>query len=216
MNILILNCDYDEEMDTNGGELIRAHLNNLGINADIVNCFDNRFPLRLDYDGVIITGSRASVYETLPWITKLRTVIKQIDELSIPTLGICFGFQIIADAFGGTVKSSGHFEEGFKLIKVNGHQLFNSLPKDFLVYESHGDIAVELPSGAKNLSSNWCNEAFQLRNFLGVQFHPEITMPVAQKMAERDRKDINSPVKIANNYSATLRVIENFVNEFCK
>ncbi len=216
MTILVLNCDYDEDAETNGGELIRNYLISLGINVDIVNCFDNRFPSKLDYNGVIITGSRASVYEKLPWITKLRTVIRQIDENSIPTLGICFGFQVIADTFGGTVQSSGRYEEGFKLIKVNGHQLFSSLPKDFLVYESHGDIATQIPTGAKLLSSNWCNEAFQLRNFFCVQFHPEITMSIAQKMAERDGTEVLSPVKIADNYSATLRVIENFVNGFCK
>lgn len=216
MKILILNCDYDEEADTNGGRLIQAHLGSIGVDSEIFNCFDNRFPSKLNYAGAIITGSRASVYENLSWITKLRATIRQIDEASIPTLGICFGFQMIADTLGGSVQSSGRFEEGFKLIKVNGHQLFNSLPKDFLVYESHGDIAVELPSQAKVLSSNWCNESFQLRNFFCVQFHPEITMPVAQKMAIRDGKEVISPVKIADNYSATLRVIENFVENFCE
>ena len=216
MKLLILNCDYDEGADTNGGELIRAHLNRLGINSDILNCFDNQFPSRLDYSGAIITGSRASVYEKLSWITKLRTFVKELDERSIPTLGICFGFQMIADTFGGIVQSSGRYEEGFKLIKVERHDIFNSLPRDFFVYESHGDVAVELPQGAKLLSSNWCNEAFQLRNFFCVQFHPEITMPVAQKMALRDGKEVFSPEKISEKYSATLRVIENFVENFCE
>lgn len=215
MKILILNCDYDKDAETNGGRLIQTYLENLGVNTEVVNCFENNFPGGLDYDGAIITGSRASVYEKHSWINKLKTFVRQLDENSIPTLGICFGFQIIADTFGGTVQSSGRFEEGFKLIKVNGHQLFNSLHKDFFVYENHGDVAVELPANARLLSQNWCNEAFQLRNFFCVQFHPEITMPVAQKMALRDGKEVFSPEKISERYSATLQVIRNFVDNFC-
>lgn len=216
MKILILNCDYDLDPETNGAKLIRDYLENLGVVVEVMNCFDDEFPDELDYDGIVITGSRASVYENLSWIEELRDTIKEIDEQATPTLGICFGFQAVVDAFGGIVKSGGRYEEGFKKINFDDHWLFNSLNEELLVYESHGDIALELPKGATLLSKNWCNEAFQFRNFFCIQFHPEITFEVAELMAERDGKDFEIISKnIPEKYDLSLQVIKNFV-EYCK
>lgn len=216
MKILILNCDYDLDPETNGAQLIKDYLESLYINVEVLNCFDDEFPDELDYNGIVVTGSRASVYENLSWIEELKNTIREIDEKATPTLGICFGFQAVVDAFGGVVKSSGSYEEGFKKVNFNDHWLFESLQKELLVYESHGDIALELPKNAVVLSKNWCCESFQFRNFFCVQFHPEITREVAELMAERDGKDIDIISKdIPEEYNLPLQVIKNFV-EYCR
>lgn len=57
-------------------------------------------------DGWIITGSPASVYQPLTWIAPLEQLIREVDGLKRPLVGICFGHQIIARALGGSVVKS--------------------------------------------------------------------------------------------------------------
>jgi GMP synthase-like glutamine amidotransferase len=54
-------------------------------------------------DAWIITGSSAAVYEDHPWLPPMREFVRQAIDQTIPTLGICFGHQLMAQAFGGTV-----------------------------------------------------------------------------------------------------------------
>ncbi len=54
-----------------------------------------------DVEAVLITGSPAGVYDPLPWIEPLKEWIRAAGERSIPQVGICFGHQIMAEAFGG-------------------------------------------------------------------------------------------------------------------
>lgn len=54
-----------------------------------------------DFDLFIITGSKFSCYENLPWITKLKEFVKRHDDGPIKFFGVCFGHQIIAEALGG-------------------------------------------------------------------------------------------------------------------
>ncbi|MBI4016431.1 MAG: type 1 glutamine amidotransferase [Candidatus Aenigmarchaeota archaeon] len=216
--MLILNCDFDENPETNGGQLLRRQLAQLGArNILIKNVFQEELPSESELkttEGIIITGSRASVYEKHNWIPELAKTLKKINALKIPTLAICFGFQIVAQTFGGQVEKSGTFWEGFMPIKVNNtHQLFENFPAQVKVYHSHGDVAKTLPKDAKILATApHAIQAFELKNFWCVQFHPEITPQVAITMAERDGKDtekILNRVKI--NYELPLLVIKNFL-----
>ncbi len=223
MKTLVLNCDFDKNPSTNGAQLMHAHLADL-TDAIIKDAFENQIPDESElgsYDCVIITGSRAAVYEGREWIKKLSEVVLAIDRLEIPTLGVCFGSQLIAQSLGGNVENSGKFSEGFARISLNSegkaHWLFNGFPETFDVYHSHGDVATKLPEGSTILATNEnCSQAYAIRNFLCVQFHPEITPDVAAAMAARDGKNMEKIMNsVRNDYKIPLNVLFNFINH-CK
>ncbi len=220
MNILILNCDFDKNPETNGAHLIKSHL--AGNDVAIKDVFENEFPDKSkisSYSHVIITGSRASVYDSAGWIKNLVDVVKTIDKDNTPTLGVCFGFQIIAEAFGGNIESSGHFEEGFKTVALTDsgkrHFLFSGFPQRFMAYQSHGDIATKLPDNAAILAKNGNSiQAYSLRNFHCVQFHPEILPETAIKMALRDGKNLNNIIGgVGSDYNLPVVLFSNFIEQ---
>jgi GMP synthase (glutamine-hydrolysing) len=123
--------------------------------------------------GVILSGGPASVYDddapALPeWV--------QAEEL--PVLGICYGMQLLALAYGGTVMPADHREYGPATISIEkGHApLFAGLPEELGVWMSHGDHIAELPPGFTVLaqSSNSPVAAMGKGPILGLQFHPEV------------------------------------------
>jgi len=166
-----------------------------------------------------MTGSRASIYNDKEWIKKFLELVKII---TIPTLGICLGYQAVTTAFGGHVESSGKFEEGFKEILINDkdvqNSLLNNINQKFMVYESHGDIATELPKGANLISrNNFSNQMFEYKNFFCMQFHPEILPPTAIKMAERDNIDVDEILNGVNiKYDLTINIFKNFLNKISR
>jgi GMP synthase (glutamine-hydrolysing) len=94
-------------------------------------------------------------------------------------LGICYGHQLTAQLFGGTVKKNKEREYGRQELFVDDHNdLFNGLPGNITSWMSHGDVVSRLPKGftaiAHTLSTP--NAAFRAkdRKVFGVQFHPEV------------------------------------------
>lgn len=61
--------------------------------------------------GIIIGGSSHAVYEKLPWMARLQEFIKAMVYQQKPTLGVCFGHQIVAAALGGTVEKGAEGRE---------------------------------------------------------------------------------------------------------
>ncbi len=221
MNVLVLNCDFGKNKETDGGEILKAIIEKLNHTATLLKIFDNQLPTfgeLKQFNKVLITGSKASVYDkTNEWIPKLEELIREIDKLEIPTLGICFGMQIITQALGGRVEKNTVFEEGFREIELNEKgiesKLFKGIPRKVKVYESHGDHATQIPIGAKLLAKNNVSlQAYSLRNFYCMQFHPEITTGVVEAISKRDSKDVNKLLNgVDKTYSMPLKVIENFL-----
>ena len=225
MRILILNCDFDQNQETNGAELLRRYLTGFGI-SEIVsyNVFASHFPPEEElsyFSGIIITGSRASVYENLEWIRRLENTVRSVDNMGIPALGICFGFQIVAQSLGGNIRPSGSFEEGFLPIDLlpagHDHFLFNGFSLTPVFYQSHGDIADRLPEASIILARNKHSiQAYTIRNFFCVQLHPEILPETAIKMAFRDGEKIDGILNsVDKGYHMPLRILSNFL-EYCK
>ena len=129
-----------------------------------------------NYKGIIFTGGPNSVYDmSSPHYTK------EILDLGIPVLGICYGSQLIAWMCDGKVSPCSKSEYGKIEIetKKTDSKLFKNVPKNSIVWMSHTDYISEAPEGFEITSfSEDCpcasmeNEA---KGIYAVQFHPEVT-----------------------------------------
>jgi GMP synthase (glutamine-hydrolysing) len=122
---------------------------------------------------LVLSGGPASVYaEGAPDIDPA------IFELGIPTLGICYGMQLMARDLGGAVDRTGVSEFGKTSLQAEPGALFEGLPDEQVVWMSHGDSVVAPPKGAIVTASspNTPIAAFEdaERAVYGVQCHPEV------------------------------------------
>jgi GMP synthase (glutamine-hydrolysing) len=122
---------------------------------------------------LILSGGPASVYaEDAP------RVDPRIFELGIPTLGICYGMQLMALDLGGRVDRTGVSEFGKTELKVETSVLLKDTPPEQTVWMSHRDSVVAPPEGARVVAGSLSTPigAFEApeRALYGVQFHPEV------------------------------------------
>lgn len=130
-------------------------------------------PRAEDTMGLILSGGPTSVYEDTLGLSK------EILNIGIPILGICWGHQFIAYSLGGKVKYGDKGEYGYGEVFVDEEDtILKGMPKKFQAWVSHRDEVVELPLGFIPLAhSERCKiEAMRHREkpIFGVQFHPEV------------------------------------------
>jgi GMP synthase (glutamine-hydrolysing) len=122
---------------------------------------------------LILSGGPASVY--VDGAPKLDTAIF---ELGIPTLGICYGAQLLALELGGRVDRTDAGEYGKVDMRTTGGTLFTALPEEQTAWMSHRDTVVAPPTGAEIVATSEHTPvaAFEdrARKLYGVQFHPEV------------------------------------------
>ena len=123
---------------------------------------------------IILSGGPSSVHED--GSPKLDP---QILELGVPVLGICYGFQILAQTLGGRVDKTGKREYGAtKLSIASGGTLLAGQPDLQVCWMSHGDQVMQAPSGFEVLASTETTPvaAFESKEkkIYGVQWHPEV------------------------------------------
>ncbi|MFS8477650.1 MAG: glutamine-hydrolyzing GMP synthase [Micromonosporaceae bacterium] len=124
---------------------------------------------------IILSGGPSSVYET-----GAPQVDPALFDTGVPVLGICYGFQAMALALGGTVARTGQREFGGTPLRVagGGGVLFAGLPAELDVWMSHGDSVTEPPAGCvvTAATAGAPVAAFEdpARRLAGVQFHPEV------------------------------------------
>jgi len=124
--------------------------------------------------GLILSGSPCSVYAK-----DAPHPDKAVFDLGLPTLGICYGVQLMAHHLGGKVEHSARREYGSGLLTHTGSSpLFHGLAKTLDIWNSHGDKITKLPRGfhAAGTSDNSPYAAIEhpKKRFYGLQFHPEV------------------------------------------
>lgn len=124
--------------------------------------------------GVIFSGGPNSVYDENAF-----HIDEKIFDMGLPILGICYGMQLMTHSLGGKVEPAGHREYGKAEIKVlEDNALFGDLPKEQVVWMSHGDLVTQTPEGFTTIAtSESCPIAAMAnteRKFYAVQFHPEV------------------------------------------
>jgi GMP synthase (glutamine-hydrolysing) len=122
---------------------------------------------------LILSGGPASVYAP-----GAPDVDPRIFGLGVPTLGICYGMQLMARDLGGAVESNDVSEYGKAELEADESSLFRDLPSGQTVWMSHRDSVTAPPAGAEVVarSPNTPIAAFEdhERRLYGVQFHPEV------------------------------------------
>lgn len=131
--------------------------------------------------GIVLSGGPSSVYEQ-----GAPQLDEQILELGVPTLGICYGFQVMAQHFGGEVAQTGAREYGATDASVttasadggSANPLIVDQPAAQTVWMSHGDSVARAPEGFEVLASTASTPvaafANDERKLYGVQWHPEV------------------------------------------
>jgi GMP synthase (glutamine-hydrolysing) len=123
---------------------------------------------------IILSGGPSSVYEE-----GSPQLDKEILELGIPILGICYGFQTLANALGGRVDKSGKREYGATNLSVTAAgEILAGQPDSQVCWMSHGDQVMEAPAGFEVLASTEITPVAAFANsekkIYGVQWHPEV------------------------------------------
>ncbi len=138
-----------------------------------------------DPQAVVLSGGPASVYaDGAPQLDPA------LFDLDVPVFGICYGFQAMAQALGGTVARTGTSEYGRTELKVTGGALHSDLPITQPVWMSHGDAVTAAPDGFEVVASSAGAPvaAFEdrARRLAGVQYHPEVLhSPHGQQVLSR-------------------------------
>lgn len=175
-------------------ELIARRIRELNVYSEVLphNALANELKNK-NYQGVILSGGPASVDDN-----DSPGIDKEIFNLNIPILGICYGMQLIAKELGGTVVTSSTREYGGSSLKINENsKLFNDVPKNINIWMSHSDSVKDVPTGFRSVASTTTCKVASFehiqKQIFGIQFHPEVSHTDYGK-----------------------NIIENFVLQICK
>lgn len=216
MKIGILACGItpDELIEDFGtySEMIASLVSSVkdGFEFETYDVRDGHFPeSATSCDGWIISGSKFCVGEQSPWMIRLQDLVVEIYAKKVPTVGICFGHQIVAIALGGKVgKYAGGWGIGLHRYETTTDDtLFSALKGGFTLNAMHQDQVLELPESAEILArSDFCEyAALNYSNIIfTVQAHPEFSV-VFEYLLVGLRRGSVIPDDVADAGLGTLR-----------
>ncbi len=210
MNIGLLVCEDTPPYATFFRDLLDGTSRGGEITLHPYKAYEGDLPSDVrDHEGYLITGSRAGVYEDLPWIGSLLTFVGEAHGAAVPQVGVCFGHQVLAHALGGRVEKAG---AGWEL-GIHGTAITRHFPwmdgaaagadaeRLNLVYV-HQDQVVSLPKGATPFAAtDLCPVAgFVIGGIpdapaaLGIQGHPEFSPAATEEIIRTQPEKFPPPV----------------------
>lgn len=155
-------------------------------------------PERPDAHGAyLITGSPAGVYEDLPWIELLKAFLREAKGKA-KLVGVCFGHQVMAEAFGGRVtKSERGWGVGLQTYEVRERAPWMDEAEAVSIPVSHQDQVIVQPPETTVLAANAFSPfgvlAWRNQPALSMQFHPEFEPDYAKALIEARRDRLPDP-----------------------
>lgn len=213
-NILIIKTgDTFAEIKAVDGDfedMFSTSLDGIDIDLTVYDARDQQpLPILASYAGVIITGSHAMATDCEPWSERLLPYVKSLHDNAIPTLGVCYGHQLIAKALGGEIGFHPDGPQaGSTAITLTDagtqDQLLGLSPGTFKVNAGNSQRITKLPDGAVVLAANDF-EPHQAIGFgekmWGLQFHPEFNRSVTSVYIDRT-------AEILKNHGREAKVIK--------
>ena len=169
----ILICDFGSQYTL----LIAKKLRELGIYNELVDGVAEFPPKDFNFEGIILSGGPDQISSGSG-----RGLPKWVLEAHKPVLGICYGMQLLVDAFNGHVKQGIEREYGQEQIVLTkesfSNELFYETPEQQIVWMSHGDHTEvknsELFVLAKTTNGVLASVKHHQKDIYGLQFHPEV------------------------------------------
>jgi GMP synthase (glutamine-hydrolysing) len=173
---------------------------------------------------VVVTGSAASVTERAPWMLRAEAYLRALVAARVPTLGICFGHQLLGQALGGEVIRNPRGREigTVSLEIVEDDPLLAAARSPLEVNAIHVDTVGRLPRGARVLARTALEPHAALRfseSAWGVQFHPEAdaeilrdTIDVRRELLAREGLDPDALIERASDAPAGASTLLRFVD----
>lgn len=164
-------------------QLIARRIREIGVYAEVVpyNISINDILIRSP-KGIILSGSPSSVLNKKGFF-----ISKNIFELNIPILGICYGMQLICHLFNGIIIRGQNGEYGSANFIINDTKdiLLKNIPSTSIVWMSHFDKVYKIPNKFKitgyteNCVASISNKE---KNIYAIQFHPEVSQTIYGKL----------------------------------
>ncbi|HWP08774.1 MAG TPA: glutamine amidotransferase [Polyangiaceae bacterium] len=146
-------------------------------------------PEPAEVGALVITGSPESVTSRAQWVLEAERAVAEVVRAGVPTLGICFGHQLLGQALGGLVELNPRGREmgSVRVEPLDSDPLFGASLEPFVANMSHRDSVTRLPPGARVLAATEREPHAALRfaeRAWGVQFHPEFDADVMRGYIE--------------------------------
>jgi GMP synthase (glutamine-hydrolysing) len=149
--------------------------------------------------------------------------LREVVTAGIPTLGICFGHQLLAQALGGEVVRNPRGREigSIEVHTTDDDPILDGIPSPFVANATHLDTVSKLPPGAKALARSTRDDHQIIRfteRVYGLQFHPEIDrfimaayLDARRAILETEGLDVDGLTSASTEAPFAIRVLENFV-----